>query len=191
MPLPPYIQRADSSSDRERYQTIYSREEGSVAAPTAGLHFTEALLAELAAAGVERRSVTLHVGPGTFTPVRVEEVADHQMESERCWVPEETAAAIDDARAARRRIIAIGTTAVRTLESSRGKPGFYRTELFITPGFEFSVVQGMLTNFHLPRSTLLMLVSALAGREQILEAYRVAVEQRYRFYSYGDAMLIL
>ncbi len=191
MPLPPYIQRADIASDRERYQTVYSREEGSVAAPTAGLHFTEELLRRIEDAGVERTTVTLHVGPGTFTPVRAERVEDHQMESERCWVPEETAVALSRASVEKRKVIAIGTTAVRTLESSRGQPGQYRTDLFITPGFEFSVVEGMLTNFHLPRSTLLMLVSALAGREQIKNAYRVAVEEKYRFYSYGDAMLIL
>ncbi len=191
MPLPPYIRREEQPADRERYQTVYSRVEGSVAAPTAGLHFTPELLASLDAGGFERRSVTLHVGPGTFVPVRSDVVEEHRMESERYLVPDETAAAIAGARAGGRRLIAVGTTSVRTLEASGGKAGEGRTEIFITPGHRFAVVEGLLTNFHLPRSTLLMLVSALAGRELILAAYREAVAQRYRFYSFGDAMLIV
>jgi S-adenosylmethionine:tRNA ribosyltransferase-isomerase len=192
MPLPPYIRREGGSlpEDRERYQTVYAREEGSVAAPTAGLHLTEALLAELSSAGVEICRVTLHVGPGTFQPVRCERVADHRMEEERFEVPEETAAAIARARAEGRPVLAVGTTVVRTLESTGGQAGSGRTELFITPGHRFRVVDRLLTNFHLPGSTLLMLVSALAGRERILAAYAEAVARGYRFYSYGDAMLI-
>jgi S-adenosylmethionine:tRNA ribosyltransferase-isomerase len=191
MPLPPYIRRANVVSDRERYQTVYAEEEGSVAAPTAGLHFTDELLGKIGAAGVELCRVTLHVGPGTFQPVRVEEVDEHRMEGERYSVPAETARAIARAQGEGRPVLAVGTTVVRTLESTGGAPGEGRTELFIRPGHRFRVVDRMLTNFHLPRSTLLMLVSALAGRERVLEAYAEAVQQRYRFYSYGDAMLIL
>jgi S-adenosylmethionine:tRNA ribosyltransferase-isomerase len=191
-PLPPYIRREGGTlpEDHERYQTVYAREDGSVAAPTAGLHLTEALLAGLRDRGVEVCRVTLHVGPGTFQPVRCERIADHRMEEERFEVPEETAAAIARARAAGRPVLAVGTTVVRTLEATGGEAGTGRTDLFITPGHRFQVVDRLLTNFHLPGSTLLMLVSALAGRERILAAYAEAVEQGYRFYSYGDAMLI-
>jgi len=190
MPLPPYIRRADEAADRERYQTVYCREEGSVAAPTAGLHFTDALLEALRARGVEIARVTLHVGPGTFQPVRVEQVEAHRMEEERFEVPEETAAAIARAKGEGRKVLAVGTTVVRTLEATGGRAGAGRTELFIRPGHRFAVVDRLLTNFHLPRSTLLMLVSALAGRERVLAAYAEAVRLGYRFYSYGDAMLI-
>lgn len=191
VPLPPYIQRQTDADDLERYQTVYARQPGSVAAPTAGLHLSDELLAQLEQAGVSRAAVTLHVGPGTFTPVRHDDVSQHRMEQERYLVPPETASAIDDARQQGRRVVAVGTTVVRTLETTAGSPGSGRSELFIRPGHPFSVVQGLLTNFHLPGSTLLMLVSALAGRDRILQAYAEAVKLRYRFYSYGDAMLIL
>jgi S-adenosylmethionine:tRNA ribosyltransferase-isomerase len=193
VPLPPYIDRADTAEDRERYQTVYAEKPGAVAAPTAGLHFSKDLLARLAAAGIETVHVTLHVGPGTFKPVTVEHVEDHRMESERYEIPEPTAAAIAEARKERRRIVAVGTTVVRTLESAARegglRPGSGRTDLFITPGFRFQVVDLLLTNFHLPRSTLLMLVSAFAGRDRVLAAYDEAIGLGYRFYSYGDAML--
>ena len=197
IPLPPYIHRADTAEDRHRYQTVYARERGSVAAPTAGLHFTDAILVDLARRGVERAEVTLHVGYGTFKPVRAARVEDHVMEAESFAVGEAAAAALTHALREGRRIIAVGTTAVRTLESlnvdaeSVVRPASGQTALFIHPGREFRIVSGMVTNFHLPRSSLLMLVSALAGREQVLAAYREAVKERYRFYSYGDAMLIL
>ena len=197
IPLPPYIKRPDLPSDRDRYQTIYARERGSIAAPTAGLHFTPQLLDELSRRGIERATVTLHVGYGTFQPVRVERVEDHHVESEHYEVPPETAAALTRARRGGRRVIAVGTTTTRTLESltqtSGGDvlPGAGETNLFIYPGFEFKVVSGLITNFHLPKSSLLMLVSAFAGREQLLAAYREAIAKRYRFYSYGDAMLVV
>jgi S-adenosylmethionine:tRNA ribosyltransferase-isomerase len=197
IPLPPYIKRDDRPSDRERYQTVYARERGSIAAPTAGLHFTPDLLASLAAAGVERTEVTLHVGYGTFKPVRAERVEDHDVDPETYVVPLDAAAALTRARSERRRIVAVGTTTVRTLESltidaiGTVQPGSGQTRLFIYPGHEFRIVTGMITNFHLPQSSLLMLVAALAGRERVLAAYREAVASRYRFYSYGDAMLIL
>lgn len=191
MPLPPYIKRPADAADAERYQTVYARDEGSVAAPTAGLHLTEDLLSALEARGCEIARVTLHVGPGTFVPVRCDDPGEHRMEEERYEVSEATADAIVRARAEGRRVIAVGTTVVRTLESSVGRAGLGRTELFIRPGYRFQVVEGLLTNFHLPRSTLLMLVSAFVGREAVLSAYRAAVEAEYRFYSYGDAMLIL
>ena len=201
IPLPPYIDRPDEPEDRERYQTIFARDPGSVAAPTAGLHFSEEVLHAVRTRGVAIANVTLHVGPGTFRPVATENPADHVLDSEPYRVPAETVAAIRAARERRRaggsgRIIAVGTTAVRTLESwsLAGEPddGAWReTGLFILPPFEFRVIDGMITNFHLPKSSLLMLVSALAGRERILDAYREAVTNRYRFYSYGDAMLIL
>lgn len=197
MPLPPYIKRPDSAGDRERYQTVFAQTRGSIAAPTAGLHFTPALLAALAARGVERAEITLHVGYGTFQPIRVESVEAHAMESEPYEISEETAATINRARDEGRRVIAVGTTTTRTLEhvarSNGGRiaAGRGRTELFIYPGFEFRVLSGLLTNFHLPQSSLLMLVSAFGGREHVLHAYREAVAQRYRFYSYGDAMLLL
>lgn len=190
MPLPPYIRRSADASDRERYQTVYARHDGSVAAPTAGLHFTEALMQDLRAAGVEICRVTLHVGPGTFVPVRARQVEDHRMEQERYEVPEETAQTIARAKDEGRMVLAVGTTVVRTLETTAGEAGRGRSELFIFPGHTFQAVDGLLTNFHLPGSTLLMLVSALAGRERVLSAYNQAVEQGYRFYSYGDAMLI-
>jgi len=195
VPLPPYIERPDEAADRERYQTVWARHPGAIAAPTAGLHFSEELLAELAAAGVERAAVTLHVGIGTFKPVTVDDVADHRMESERWEVPATTAEAIARTRSNGGRIVAVGTTVVRTLESAAlaggGEvlPGSGSTDLFITPGFRFRAVDLLLTNFHLPRSTLLMLVSAFAGRERVLAAYAEAVREGYRFYSYGDAML--
>jgi S-adenosylmethionine:tRNA ribosyltransferase-isomerase len=196
IPLPPYIKRHDDHADKERYQTVYGRERGSVAAPTAGLHFTTAQLAALAARGIERADVTLHVGYGTFKPVKVEHVEEHVVDAERYTVGAETAAALTRARRERRRIVAVGTTSVRTLESltvtpdGEVLPGRGETTLFIHPGHRFQLVDAMITNFHLPRSSLLMLVSAFAGRERILGAYREAVENGYRFYSYGDAMLI-
>lgn len=197
IPLPPYIKRADTASDRDRYQTVYAREQGSIAAPTAGLHFTPELLGELAGNGVEQVTVTLHVGYGTFQPVRVERVQDHQVEPEGYEVSPAAAAALTRARRDGRRVIAVGTTTTRTLESltiaNAGDilPGRGETSLFIRPGHQFRIVTGLLTNFHLPRSSLLMLVSAFAGREFVLTAYREAVKERYRFYSYGDAMLVL
>jgi len=197
MPLPPYIHRADEQEDRERYQTVYARARGSIAAPTAGLHLTPRLLAALADRGVERANVTLHVGYGTFKPVRSEQVEDHRVDEEWFEVPVETAERVNAARAAGRRVVAVGTTTTRTLESAaaehdgRVRAGRGETGLFIYPGYRFQAVNGLLTNFHLPRSSLLMLVCAFAGREAVLEAYREAVARGYRFYSYGDAMLIL
>jgi len=195
IPLPPYIRRSEEDDDRDRYQTVFAREAGSVAAPTAGLHFTPGVLEELAGRGVEIRPLTLHVGPGTFQPVRVENLAEHRMHREYYEIPETLAAAVNDARRDGRRIVAVGTTTTRALESACGDdgllcPGAGDTEIFITPGFRFRVVDALVTNFHLPRSTLLMLVSAFAGRERVLEAYGHAVKQRYRFFSYGDCMLI-
>jgi S-adenosylmethionine:tRNA ribosyltransferase-isomerase len=195
MPLPPYIHRDDQAADRERYQTVYARERGSVAAPTAGLHFTPSVLDEIWARGVEIASVTLHVGLGTFQPVRVERVEDVKLHGERYTISAETAAAVNAARREGRRIVAAGTTTVRTLEHcALGGAEFAahsgETSIFIGPGFEFRVVGALLTNFHLPQSTLLMLVSAFAGRERVLTAYRHAVEARYRFFSYGDCMLV-
>jgi S-adenosylmethionine:tRNA ribosyltransferase-isomerase len=198
MPLPPYIQT--ELADRERYQTVYGKTAGSAAAPTAGLHFTSELLDRLQSMGVEWATVTLHVGLDTFRPVQVEDVATHQMHSEWYELRPEVAEALNRARAERRRIIAVGTTTVRVLETvgqaaeAAGTPilpAFGDTNIFIYPPYHFRVVDGLITNFHLPRSTLLMLVSALAGREQILHAYREAVHQRYRFFSFGDAMLIM
>jgi S-adenosylmethionine:tRNA ribosyltransferase-isomerase len=194
-PLPPYIRRPDRAADRERYQTVYAREPGSVAAPTAGLHFTPAVIARLKERGVETAEVILHVGPGTFRPVTAEQAEDHVVDPEPFVVPDETAAAVDRARANGRRVVAVGTTTVRTLEMVARDDGGVRagagdTGLFIVPGFRFRVVDALLTNFHLPRSSLLMLVSAFAGRERVLQAYAEAVRAGYRFYSYGDAMLI-
>ena len=196
MPLPPYIKRPDAPSDRERYQTVYARARGSIAAPTAGLHFTPEILAALAAAGIERAAITLHVGYGTFQPIRVERVEDHRMEPERYELSAEAATAINRARSEGRRVIAVGTTTTRTLEAvadaeGRVEPATGSTDLFIAPGHRFRVVSGLITNFHLPQSSLLLLVCAFAGREHTLAAYRHAVEQRYQFYSYGDASLIL
>ncbi len=186
VPLPPYIRRDPDAADRERYQTVFARQPGAVAAPTAGLHFTDELLDALRAKGVEIRYITLHVGPGTFLPVRSESLSEHHMHSERYEVPPETAAAV----ASGRPVIAVGTTVVRALEAHARDPDADRTELFILPGFDFRVVDGLLTHFHLPQSTLLMLVSAFAGTERVLAAYRQAVEAELRFYSYGDAMLL-
>ena len=197
VPLPPYIHRRDEAKDRATYQTVYAKVRGAVAAPTAGLHFTQRVLRALATRGVETCEITLHVGLGTFQPVRVKQVEDHHMEAERYEISEAAAAAINRALAQPRRVIAIGTTSVRTLESVAREhggiiaPGRGETSLFIIPGFQFRVIRGLLTNFHLPQSTLLMLVSAFAGKDFVLSAYRHAVEVRYRFYSYGDCMLIL
>jgi S-adenosylmethionine:tRNA ribosyltransferase-isomerase len=197
VPLPPYIRRSDAPQDRERYQTVYAHARGSIAAPTAGLHFTRELLDQLAARGVETATVTLHVGYGTFQPIRVTAVEEHRMEEERFEVTSQAAAAINRALAERRRIIAVGTTTTRTLESLAQAPGGTvqaatgATNLFIFPGYRFRLVSGLLTNFHLPRSSLLLLVSAFAGRDHVLAAYRHAVAERYRFYSYGDAMLVV
>ena len=197
IPLPPYIHRDDADSDRERYQTVYSRERGSVAAPTAGLHFSSAVLEEIGSRGVEIARVTLHVGLGTFAPLRVERVADVQLHRERYTLPAATADALNRAVREGRRIVAVGTTVVRTLEHcARQGDGAGlaahsgETEVFISPGFEFRLVSALLTNFHLPQSSLLMLVSAFAGRERVLAAYRHAVAERYRFFSYGDCMFI-
>jgi S-adenosylmethionine:tRNA ribosyltransferase-isomerase len=196
VPLPPYIDRPDESTDRERYQTIFAREPGAIAAPTAGLHFSSELLARLEERGIERVAVTLHVGIGTFQPVVVELVHEHRMERERYEISAGAATAIAAARRERRRVVAVGTTVVRTLESAalagdgELRPGRAEARLFITPGFRFQIVDALITNFHLPRSTLLFLVSALAGRERLLAAYREAIERGYRFYSYGDAMLL-
>lgn len=196
IPLPPYISRPDEPSDRARYQTIYAREAGSVAAPTAGLHFTAELLDDLRARGIEQVSLTLHVGYGTFKPVRAEDVEEHEVDPEVYSVSAATANALSRALREGRRIIAVGTTTTRALESLTIGPGDLvqpstaNTSLFIHPGHRFRIVQGLVTNFHLPRSSLLMLVAAFTGRERILAAYRDAVAHRYRFYSYGDAMLI-
>lgn len=195
MPLPPYIERADTEADRERYQTVYARQPGAVAAPTAGLHFDDTLLAEIEARGVGRAEVTLHVGAGTFQPVRCERIEDHRMHAERLEVTAAVCEAIERTRAGGGRVIAVGTTAVRSLETAaaNGVPEAYAgdSRMFIYPGYRFRVVDGLITNFHLPESTLLMLVCALAGTKETLEAYRHAVAERYRFFSYGDAMLVL
>ena len=194
MPLPPYVARAAEIEDRERYQTVYAREPGAVAAPTAGLHFDDAVLQACREAGAGFAYVTLHVGAGTFQPVRVDNVAEHRMHSEWCVVPDATCQAIASTRACGGRVIAVGTTAVRSLESAAasGQLESYagETRLFITPGRRFRVIDALVTNFHLPESTLLMLVSAFAGREHVLQAYRHAVAQQYRFFSYGDAMFV-
>lgn len=196
LPLPPYIRRSPTELDEQRYQTVYAQREGSVAAPTAGLHFTPALLDQLAGAGVEIAGLELEVGPGTFKPVETEDPTQHAMHVESYEIPERLASAVERVRAEGRQIWAVGTTVVRALESAACqhgmvRPGAGETRLMITPGYRFRVVDRMLTNFHLPRSTLLMLVSAFAGHQLIMAAYRHAIEQRYRFYSYGDAMLIL
>jgi S-adenosylmethionine:tRNA ribosyltransferase-isomerase len=196
VPLPPYIERADRADDTERYQTVYARQAGSVAAPTAGLHFTPELLARLAAGGVRRADVLLHVGAGTFKPVEVEDPAEHVMHEEWYDVAPEAAEAVNAARAAGGRVWAVGTTSVRTLESAADADGRVRagggdTRLFIRPPYHFRAVDAMVTNFHLPRSTLLMLVAAFAGYELTMRAYAEAVREGYRFYSYGDAMAVL
>ncbi|RYF66139.1 MAG: tRNA preQ1(34) S-adenosylmethionine ribosyltransferase-isomerase QueA, partial [Comamonadaceae bacterium] len=191
VPLPPYIEHADTAEDESRYQTVFARHPGAVAAPTAALHFDEALLAQLDARGIRRASVTLHVGAGTFQPVKVDDIAQHRMHSEWYEIPADTQRAIADARERGGRVVAVGTTTVRTLESwaATGQASG-DTSIFITPGFTFQVVDLLVTNFHLPRSTLLMLVSAFTGYERIMALYRHAVAGRYRFFSYGDAMLI-
>ncbi len=193
MPLPPYIK--EELQDAERYQTVYSREIGSAAAPTAGLHFTEELLDAIRAKGVRTGFVTLHVGLGTFRPVKEEEIEDHDMHSEFCMIPEETARLINETKARGGLVIAVGTTSCRTLESFAAEDGSIKaasgwTNIFIYPGYRFKCIDALITNFHLPESTLIMLVSALAGRENVLHAYRTAVEEKYRFFSFGDAMLI-
>ena len=198
-PLPPYIHRPGGLADARDatdYQTVFAREPGAIAAPTAGLHFTPEILGRIAARGATVHSVTLHVGIGTFKPVKTDVVEEHRMEPERGTIPEATAAAVAAARAEGRRVVAVGTTSVRTLEASARahggtvEPGPFETNLFLVPGAEFLAVDALLTNFHLPKSTLLMLVSAFAGREKVLAAYREAVEKGYRFFSYGDAMFV-
>jgi S-adenosylmethionine:tRNA ribosyltransferase-isomerase len=194
VPLPPYIGRDDRIDDRERYQTVYARDRGSAAAPTAGLHFTPEILGRIREHGVEIAEITLHVGLGTFQPVRVERVEDHKIHRESYRISTEAADAVNRAREAGRRVVAVGTTTVRTLEyaAARGRTiaGSGEADIFIYPGYQFRVVGAMLTNFHLPQSTLLMLVSAFTGRAQTLAAYEHAVKEKYRFYSYGDCMFI-
>lgn len=191
VPLPPYIAHTDTAEDAQRYQTVFARAPGAVAAPTAALHFDEALLAELDARGVQRASVTLHVGAGTFQPVKTENIAEHTMHSEWYEVPEDTQQAIAACKARGGQVLAVGTTTVRTLESwAKSGQASGDTQIFITPGFEFQVVDRLITNFHLPKSTLMMLVSAFAGYEHIMGLYRHAIAQQYRFFSYGDAMLL-
>ncbi len=198
MPLPPYIHREDTLEDRERYQTIFSKKAGSAAAPTAGLHFTPAVLTQLKQKGIRVETITLHVGLGTFQPVRVENLEDIRLHAEHYTLPATTAEAINDAKTAGNRIIAVGTTTTRTLEHCAQiapgkplKPHSGQTDIFLSPGHKFCIISGLLTNFHLPQSTLLMLVSAFAGTDLVLAAYRHAVEQKYRFFSYGDCMLLL
>jgi S-adenosylmethionine:tRNA ribosyltransferase-isomerase len=196
VPLPPYIKRDDHADDRDRYQTVFARERGSIAAPTAGLHFTPSIVESLRARGVQTVEITLHVGYGTFQPVRVERVEEHRLEPEHYEVSPAAATAIEAARTRKKRVVAVGTTTTRTLEAvarnngGRIVSGAGATDLFIYPGFEFQAVSGLLTNFHLPASSLLMLVAAFAGRDAVMDAYAEAIERRYRFYSYGDAMLI-
>ncbi|KAF0279992.1 tRNA preQ1(34) S-adenosylmethionine ribosyltransferase-isomerase QueA [Spiribacter aquaticus] len=195
MPLPPYIKRADRPDDRQRYQTVFAERPGAVAAPTAGLHFDEPLLEALRSDGIETATLTLHVGAGTFQPIRTDSLEDHRMHAEWLSVPASVCEAVARTRARGGRVVAVGTTVVRALESAAQtgelQPFEGETEIFIYPGFPFQVIDGLITNFHLPGSTLVMLVSALAGRESILAAYRHAVEAEYRFFSYGDAMLIM
>ena len=194
MPLPPYMKREDQLSDRERYQTVYNSKPGAVAAPTAGLHFDEKMLKQLDEKGVQRAFVTLHVGAGTFQPVKVDSIHEHQMHAEYIEVTEDVCDQVKQTRAAGKRVIAVGTTSVRCLESASQtgeiKPFFGDTDIFIFPGYQFNSVDAMVTNFHLPESTLLMLVSAFSGFEHIKKAYQAAVDQRYRFFSYGDAMFL-
>ena len=194
MPLPPYIKA--ELQDSERYQTVYSRVVGSAAAPTAGLHFTPELLEKIRGMGVKLAYVTLHVGLGTFRPVKVKDIADHEMHSEYCMIPQTTADLINETKQAGGRVICVGTTSCRTIESFAAEDGSMReaagwTNIFIYPGYHFKVLDGLITNFHLPESTLIMLVSALAGREHVLSAYEEAVHERYRFFSFGDAMFII
>ena len=199
MPLPPYIDRPDEDSDKERYQTVYNEKPGAVAAPTAGLHFDNAILAKLKAKGVQTEFVTLHVGAGTFQPVKVDNVEEHVMHAEYAEVPETVVAAIKATKAAGKRVIAVGTTSMRSLESAAKKadetdelivPFYEDTRIFIYPGFTFKVVDAMFTNFHLPESTLMMLISALAGQDNVMHAYAEAIKHEYRFFSYGDSMFI-
>jgi S-adenosylmethionine:tRNA ribosyltransferase-isomerase len=194
VPLPPYIDRPDRLADRERYQTVYARERGSVAAPTAGLHFTPEILKRLEQRGIETAEVTLHVGLGTFQPVHVERVEDHRLHRESYMISEEVAGKMNHALDAGRRVVAIGTTTVRTLEDAaatgRPQPGRRDADIFIYPGYRFRVVGALLTNFHLPQSTLLMLVCAFGGKEHVIQAYQHAVDEKYRFYSYGDCMFV-
>jgi S-adenosylmethionine:tRNA ribosyltransferase-isomerase len=190
LPLPPYIKHSADELDLQRYQTVYAKHPGAVAAPTAGLHFDESLLTELRLQGVEIANVTLHVGSGTFTPVRTENLTEHRMHFERYSISQETRAAIDQAKAEKRRIICVGTTSLRALESSATMGDNGDTNLFITPGYEFQVVDALITNFHLPKSTLLMLVSAFSQFSTIKKAYQHAIEKQYRFFSYGDAMFL-
>lgn len=197
MPLPPYIKREDTENDEDRYQTIYSKEVGSAAAPTAGLHFTQELLDDLQRKGIERTEITLHVGLGTFLPVRVQNILDHRMHSEEFLITESAAKEVTTTKNHGRPIVAVGTTSVRTLESAWNPisniltPGHHQTDIFIYPGYRFTCVDMLFTNFHTPKSTLVMLVSAFSDRDFILEAYKEAVKEEYRFFSYGDAMLIL
>lgn len=196
MPLPPYIKRAPTQEDHQWYQTVFARQAGAIAAPTAGLHFTEELLQRLSESGINVATVTLHVGPGTFKPVTVDRIEDHQMSGERFTVSDEAVRAIKETKQAGGQVVAVGTTVVRTLETIMKEKGEMvpmtgESRLFVTPGFQFKVVDVLMTNFHLPKTTLLMLVSAFAGIEPIRKAYQEAVQERYRFYSYGDAMLIL
>lgn len=196
IPLPPYIKRKDEPLDRDRYQTVFAERDGSIAAHTAGLHFTPSLLQSLRDKGVRTQFITLHIGIGTFTPVKVKKAEDHSMESEWVEIKEETARAISETKARHGKVIAVGTTTTRALESSVSeeggvKPSHKMTSLFIYPPFHFRVIDGLVTNFHLPQSTLIMLASAFTGRDFLLKAYQEAVERKYRFYSYGDAMLIL
>jgi S-adenosylmethionine:tRNA ribosyltransferase-isomerase len=199
MPLPPYIDRPDEESDKERYQTVYNEKPGAVAAPTAGLHFDDVILKQLRDKGVNTEFVTLHVGAGTFQPVRVDNILEHQMHSEYAEVPQNVVDAIAKTKAAGKRVIAVGTTSVRSLESAAKAalengtalaPFFSDTDIFIYPGYKFQVIDAMLTNFHLSESTLIMLVSAFAGKENVMRAYQEAIAQQYRFFSYGDAMFI-
>lgn len=194
MPLPPYINRPDTEEDKARYQTVFANNPGAVAAPTAGLHLTQDLMRKMEAAGATFVHVTLHVGPGTFQPVQVENISDHIMHEEAYIVSDEAAKTINQAKQAGNRIIAVGTTSLRTLEAASQsgalESGSARTDIFITPGYQFKMIDGLLTNFHLPKSTLLMLVSALAGKENVMHAYEHAIKKSYRFYSYGDAMFV-
>ncbi len=194
IPLPPYIKRDDAAEDSERYQTVFSRKTGSIAAPTAGLHFTDSMIGELNQKGIRTAFVTLHVGLGTFLPVRTEDIEDHHMHTEEYEVPEETADIVSKSRSAGKKILAVGTTSIRTLEAAwsgnRLTAGRGKTDLFIYPGYKFRAADMVLTNFHTPESSLLILVSAFAGKDKIDKAYAEAIKERYRFYSYGDAMLI-
>ncbi len=196
IPLPPYIKRTDDERDGERYQTIYARHDGSVAAPTAGLHFSRALMEDLVEDGIRIAPVTLHVGPGTFLPIKAGDIRNHQMHSERAWISEETCRLIEETQGRGHRVIAVGSTSLRVLESSVGedgklRPGSWDCDLYVYPGFQFRVADGLITNFHLPRSSLILLCSAFAGAPLLRDCYREAVELEYRFYSYGDAMLIV